>query len=119
MKASTIALFNHKGGVSKTTTTYNIAWMLTEMQKKVLLVDGDPQCNLSGLLLGEMFDDYYTDERTRSNNIKDAVKVAFDGKPSPIKAIDCYTPAINKNLFLIPGHMDLSAYESALHGNIF
>ena len=52
----TIVLFNHKGGVSKTTTTYNIAWKLTQHQKNVLLVDGDPQCNLTGLFLGDYFD---------------------------------------------------------------
>ena len=29
-----IALFNHKGGVSKTTTTFNLGWMLAEKEKK-------------------------------------------------------------------------------------
>ncbi|MBR3060733.1 MAG: ParA family protein [Oscillospiraceae bacterium] len=43
MKAKVLILFNHKGGVSKTLTTYNIAWMLTEKGKRVLLVDCDPQ----------------------------------------------------------------------------
>ena len=39
-----IALFNHKGGVGKTTLTANIAFALAEMGKSVLLVDSDPQC---------------------------------------------------------------------------
>lgn len=119
MKAKTIVLFNHKGGVSKTTTTFNLAWALTAKGKKVLLVDGDPQCNLTGLLLGDNFDDYYASEKTMHNNIKDAVKVAFEGKPNPIQAIDCYTPASNSNLFLIPGHMDLSEYDSALSLSLY
>jgi cellulose biosynthesis protein BcsQ len=114
MKAKTIVLFNHKGGVSKTTTTFNLAWALTGKGKKVLLVDGDPQCNMTGLLLGDTFDDYYVSERTKNSNIKDAVRVAFEGKPAPIQAIDCYNHEANKNLFLIPGHMDLSEYDSAL-----
>jgi cellulose biosynthesis protein BcsQ len=115
MKAKTIILFNHKGGVSKTLTTYNIAWMLAaEKGKKVLLVDCDPQCNLSGLLLRDEFDDYYTDDNTKEFNIKDATRAAFDGKPQPIKAIDCYSPEVNPNLFLIPGHMDLSEYDPSL-----
>ena len=38
-KEKVIALFNNKGGVSKTTTTYNLGWMLTELGNKVLMVD--------------------------------------------------------------------------------
>lgn len=114
MNAKIIVLFNHKGGVSKTTSTYNIAWKLTNLGKRVLLVDGDPQCNLTSLLLGDSFDDYYTDEGTKNLNLKDAVKVAFEGKPKPISAIECYSRSNNPNLFLIPGHMDLSEYDPSL-----
>ena len=114
MKAKTIILFNHKGGVSKTLTTFNIAWMLTEKGKKVLLVDCDPQCNLSALLLQDSFDDYYTEERTKSMNIKDGLRVAFEGRPTPISAIDCYNAPNNDKLFLLPGHMDLSEYDPSL-----
>lgn len=114
MKAKTIILFNHKGGVSKTLTTFNIAWMLTLKGKRVLLADCDPQCNLSALLLGNQFDDYYTDKSTRTMNIKDGLRVAFESRPEPIKAIDCFVSPLNENLFLIPGHMDLSEYEPSL-----
>lgn len=109
-----IVLFNHKGGVSKTTTTFNLAWKLTEYNKRVMVVDGDPQCNLSGLFLGDKFDDYYEEESTKCMNIKDAVSVAFTGRPKPIEAIDCPIHCKNDKLFLIPGHMDLSEYESSL-----
>ena len=44
-----VALFNNKGGVSKTTTTFNLGWMLSIIGKRVLIVDSDPQCNLTGL----------------------------------------------------------------------
>ena len=115
MKAKIIILFNHKGGVSKTLTTYNIAWMLaSEKRKKVLLVDCDPQCNLTGLLLGDDFDNYYISDSTKNLNIKDATKTAFEGKPQPINAINCVSPQLNTNLFLIPGHMDLSEYDPQL-----
>ena len=114
MHAKIIALFNHKGGVSKTTTTYHIGWKMSNLGKRVLLVDGDPQCNLTSLLLHDSFDDYYENGTTKNNNIKDAVKMAFEGKPAPIAAIDCFSPANNPNLFLIPGHMDLSSYDASL-----
>lgn len=114
MKAKTVILFNHKGGVSKTLTTFNIAWMLTEKEKRVLLVDCDPQCNLSALLLREEFDDYYTNETTKTMNIKDGLKVAFESRPAPIQALDCYVSPLNDKLILIPGHMDLSEYEPSL-----
>lgn len=114
MNAKIISLFNHKGGVSKTTTTYNLAWKLTEKGKKVLIVDADSQCNLTGLILGDDFEDYYTNENTKYNNIMDAVKPAFDGKPQPIKAIDCYSPRNNHYLYLLPGHMNLSEYDPTL-----
>lgn len=114
MDAKTLILFNHKGGVSKTLTTYNIAWMLTEKGKRVLLVDCDPQCNLSALILKDDFDDYYINDETKEMNIKDGLKVAFESRPTPISAIDCYFPPNNEKLLLLPGHMDLSEYEPSL-----
>lgn len=46
-----ISLFNHKGGVSKTTTAFNLGWMIASKGKRVLLVDCDPQYNLTGMVL--------------------------------------------------------------------
>lgn len=99
----TVILFNHKGGVSKTLTTFNLAWMLTTKNKKVLVVDCDPQCNLSALFLGDDFDDYYTNEETKKMNVKDALRVAFESRPEPIRAIDCFPSPKNPNLFFASG----------------
>jgi chromosome partitioning protein len=49
---SVISLFNHKGGVSETTTAFNLGWAMAEHDKHALVVDGDPQCNLTGTVLG-------------------------------------------------------------------
>lgn len=109
--ATIISLFNHKGGVSKTTTTFNLGCMLSNLGKRVLLVDADSQCNLTGLVLGEMeFEDFY--QVQPENNIKMALDCAFQGKPKPIETIDGVT--INDNLFLIPGHIDITEFDISL-----
>lgn len=108
-----LAIFNHKGGVSKTTTVYNLGWMLSK-KHKVLLVDADSQCNLSSLVLGEGFEEYYLEEATRLHNIKDGVSAAFRGKPSPIAAVNCFSPQRAPSMYLLAGHADLSEYDASL-----
>ena len=49
----TIALFNNKGGVGKTSMAYHLAWMLRDMGHRVLAVDLDPQSNLTSIFLDE------------------------------------------------------------------
>ena len=110
-----IALFNHKGGVSKTTTTFNLGWMLAEKGHKVILVDADPQCNLTGMVLGfgggELADFY---EQAEGRNIKDGLAPAFESRPEPLKAVDCVQVDARDGLFLLPGHIGLSEYEVTL-----
>lgn len=49
----TISIFNNKGGVGKTTLTYHLAHALAEMGHKTLVIDLDPQCNLTILGMDE------------------------------------------------------------------
>lgn len=108
-----IAIFNHKGGVSKTTTTFNLGWKLANMGKRVLLVDADSQCNLTQYALGiDEFEKYY--ESGNTNNIKDALEPAFKSKPRLISAVECIQVKNNENLFLLPGHLDLSENDVQL-----
>lgn len=110
-----IAVFNNKGGVSKTTSTFHIGWALANQGYKVLLVDGDPQCNLTELFLGDRFDSYYSDSTTRRNNIKDGSAAPFIGKLTQISAIDCVQSQRQSNLFLLPGSLELSDFERQLN----
>ncbi|WP_241768596.1 ParA family protein [Mannheimia haemolytica] len=50
--SKSISIFNHKGGIAKTTTAFNVGWSLANQGYQVLLVDLDSQCNLTGLVLG-------------------------------------------------------------------
>lgn len=114
--AKRIALFNHKGGVSKTTTTFNLGWRLAQMGKRVILVDADPQSNLTGLVLGyrgpSELEEFYASEATR--DLKSGLSSAFESKPIPIKPIECVPVATQNGLFLLPGHITLSEYEVTL-----
>jgi cellulose biosynthesis protein BcsQ len=112
-----IALFNHKGGVSKTTTTFNLGWMLASKGKRVILVDTDPQCNLTGMALGEETED---DEAriqeiyNTPSNIKTGLAPAFESQPRAIEAIDCISIQNRDDLFLLPGHVGFAEYEVTL-----
>jgi cellulose biosynthesis protein BcsQ len=112
-----IALFNHKGGVSKTTTTFNLGWMLASKGKRVILVDSDPQCNLTGMALGEQTED---DEAriqeiyNTTSNIKTGLAPAFESQPKAIEAVDCIPIPGRDGLFLLPGHVGFAEYEVQL-----
>ena len=111
--AKIICMFNHKGGVSKTTTSYNLGWMLSEKGKKVILVDADSQCNLTNVVMGEdEFERFYVEHPLR--NIERALSPAFDAKPMMIEAFECVQVKGRENLLLIPGSFELSRCEVSL-----
>lgn len=111
-----VCLFNHKGGVSKTTTAFNLGWMLAKKGKKVLLVDFDPQCNLTGMVMGyKGVDDLEAIYASNPpNNVKDGLAPAFEAQPRAIQPCECIEVQGNPKLFLLPGHIAISEYETTL-----
>jgi cellulose biosynthesis protein BcsQ len=114
--ARRIAMFNHKGGVSKTTTTFHLGWMLASKGYRVIVVDADPQCNLSGLILGfkgeNEFEEFYAAQGTP--NIRAGLAPAFESQPRSIEPVDCIAVNGRDGLFLLPGHIRLAEYEVTL-----
>lgn len=111
-----IALFNHKGGVSKTTTSFNLAWKLAEKGHKVVVADMDPQCNLTGLVLGfkgpSELETFYADHPEQ--NIHAGLAPAFESRPVPIAAVECVEISDRSGMYLLPGNIRLSEYETTL-----
>lgn len=114
--AKVICLFNHKGGVSKTTTTFNLGWMMAMKGARVVLADFDPQCNLTGMVMGfKGVDDLAAVYKANPpNNVKDGLAPAFESQPRQIAPVDCISVSGNDRLFLLPGHIGLAEYETTL-----
>jgi cellulose biosynthesis protein BcsQ/DNA-binding transcriptional regulator YiaG len=108
-----IAFFNHKGGVSKTTTTYNLGWALANQGKRVLMIDGDPQCNLTGMTMAlsgeEDFEDFY--KRNKKSNLYEALSPALEALPEPLSYVECFEVQQRPGLYLLPGHVALAEYD--------
>ena len=89
------AISNHKGGVGKTTSTVNIGAGFALKGKKVLLIDLDPQANL-----------------TQSLGIKNPETSIYDNLRGEKNIIPI---EVKKNLYVLPSSLDLSAAEIELN----
>lgn len=114
-KATRISIFNHKGGVGKTTLTINIAAALASLGKRVLIVDSDPQCNSTAYFVpDELLDELLKnsdgdDGRTLWSAVRPVTEGIGDVRT--IEPIETGTDGV----FLVPGDIQLSFFELELN----
>lgn len=112
-------MFNNKGGVGKTTLTCNLAaYFSMKKMQRVLVVDCDPQCNATQLIMGEVFaTEFYwnSDYEPPITTIRDILSPIEDGDSEISRDIRPILGSKNRfNVDLIPGHPGFSIVEDRL-----
>ncbi len=109
---NTIAFFNNKGGVGKTSLVYHLAWMYSDLGLSVLAVDLDPQANLTSMFLDEGELEKLWPDGRHHETIYGALQPLLEGTG------DISTPHIEDikpSLGLLVGDLALSASEDELN----
>jgi cellulose biosynthesis protein BcsQ len=113
MSVPVLTFFNNKGGVGKTSLVFHLAWMLSEMGKRVVAIDLDPQANLTSGFLGEEDLELLWDP----DGSTDGNKTVFQCVRPLAEMGDILSPQtqrITSRLSLVPGDLGLAGFEEFL-----
>ncbi|MCU0694329.1 MAG: AAA family ATPase [Polyangiaceae bacterium] len=106
-----LALFNNKGGVGKTTLTFNIAHMMARTGRRTVVLDYDPQCNISAIFLDEDAIEEIWGEDDSASHVAGCIELVRRGK-GDVREPNLHE--VDDNLWLLPGHLNLSRFEQTL-----
>jgi chromosome partitioning protein len=107
----TLAFFNNKGGVGKTSLAYHMAWMFAELGVNVVAVDLDPQSNLTSSFLDETTLEELWERETSARTILGAIQPLLERMGD---LADPYVFKIHPRIRLVPGDLGLSLFEDRL-----
>ncbi len=107
----TIAFFNNKGGVGKTSLAYHLTWMYADLGLSVVAADLDPQANLTSMFLPEDRLEELWPEGEHPESILGAIQPILKGIGD---VADPYVENVADNIGLIVGDLGLSTFEDKL-----
>ncbi len=107
----TIAFFNNKGGVGKTSLVYHLAWMYADQGVKVIAADFDPQANLSSMFLKDDRLEQLWPDGEHTQTVLGAVRPLMRGIGD---IAEPHVEGVASHIGLLVGDIGLSGFEDSL-----
>jgi len=109
---TTIAFFNNKGGVGKTSLVYHLAWMYADLGISVVAADLDPQANLTTMFVDDDKLEALWSDTGKRQTIYGAIQPLLEGTGD---IDEPYVERVDDNLALLVGDLELAASEDELN----